>query len=87
MANIKSQIKRNKTNEKKRLANQSYKSSMRTAMKQLETAITNNEKELANEKLVLVYKKLDKGVSKGIVHKNYANRQKSRLSTSVNALG
>ncbi|TLG73788.1 30S ribosomal protein S20 [Culicoidibacter larvae] len=87
MANIKSQIKRNKTNEKKRLANQSYKSSMRTAMKQVEAAITNNEKELANEKLVLVYKKLDKAVSKGIVHKNYANRQKSRLTTSVNALG
>ncbi len=86
MANNKQQMKRNKQNEKRRLANASFKSSLKTAIKNVELSVTNNEKEQAIEALSLVYKKLDKAVSKGIHHKNYANRQKARLSHKVNSL-
>lgn len=86
MANNKQQIKRNVQNEKRRLANASFKSSLKTALKNVETEIKNNDKEKAIEALSYAYKKLDKSVAKGIHHKNYANRQKSRLSDKVNAL-
>jgi small subunit ribosomal protein S20 len=86
MANNKQQNKRNTQNEKQRLINSSFKSSLKTALKNVETAVKSGEKEKAVEALNLAYKKLDKSVSKGIHHKNYANRQKSRLSDKVNTL-
>ena len=86
MANNNQQIKRNKQNEKRRLANASFKSSLKTAIKNVELTVANNEKEKAIEALSLAYKKLDKAVSKGIHHKNYASRQKARLSHKVNNL-
>jgi small subunit ribosomal protein S20 len=86
MANNKQQMKRNIQNEKRRLANASFKSSLKTALKNVETEVKNNDKEKAVEALSYAYKKLDKSVAKGIHHKNYANRQKSRLSDKVNAL-
>jgi len=86
MANIKSQEKRILTNEKKRLANASYKSSLKTAIKQVEIAVANNDKEAAQIALNFAFKKLDKAESKGIKHKNYAARQKSHLAKKVNSL-
>ncbi|MFA7076160.1 MAG: 30S ribosomal protein S20 [Candidatus Izemoplasmatales bacterium] len=86
MANNKQQMKRNVQNEKRRSANASFKSSLKTAMKNVETEVKNNEKEKAIEALNFAYKKLDKSVAKGIHHKNYANRQKSRLTNKVNAM-
>jgi small subunit ribosomal protein S20 len=86
MANNRQQIKRNTQNEKRRLANASFKSSLKTAIKNVETAAKNGEKDKAIETLNLAYKKLDKSVAKGIHHKNYASRQKSRLSNKVNAM-
>ncbi|HQN74622.1 MAG: 30S ribosomal protein S20 [Candidatus Izemoplasmatales bacterium] len=86
MANNKQQIKRNVQNEKKRLANASFKSSLKTAIKNVEVLAKNSDKEKAVEALNLAYRKLDKSVAKGIHHKNYANRQKSRLSDKVNAM-
>ncbi|MDT8336288.1 MAG: 30S ribosomal protein S20 [Candidatus Izemoplasmatales bacterium] len=86
MANNKQQMKRNIQNEKRRLANASFKSSLKTALKNVEAEVKNNDKEKAIEALSYAYKKLDKSVAKGIHHKNYANRQKSRLSDKVNAL-
>lgn len=86
MANNKQQMKRNVQNEKQRLANASFKSSLKTAMKSVETQVKNGDKDKAVEALNFAYKKLDKSVSKGIHHKNYANRQKSRLSNIVNTL-
>ena len=86
MANNKQQIKRNRQNEKRRLANSAFKSSLKTAIKNVELTVANNEKEAAIEALSFAYKKLDKAVSKGIHHKNYANRQKARLSHKVNNL-
>ncbi len=86
MANIKSQIKRIKTNEKARLANASFKSSMRTAIKAVEAAVKANDKEKANSLLVVAFSKIDKSVSRGIQHKNTAARQKSRLASLVATL-
>jgi small subunit ribosomal protein S20 len=86
MANNKQQMKRNTQNEKRRLANASFKSSLKTAIKNVETLVLSGEKDKAIEALSFAYKKLDKSVAKGIHHKNYANRQKSRLSDKVNAM-
>ncbi len=86
MANIKQQIKRNKTNEKRRLTNASFKSSVKTAVKAVEAAVQANDKELAVEKLSFAHKKLDKGLAKGIYHRNFVARHKSQLSKLVNSL-
>lgn len=87
MPNIKSQIKRVKTNEKRRQFNASYKASMRTAIKNVEVAIETKNVEAAKEAYNTANKKLDKAVAKGICHKNFAARQKSRLSKKINSLG
>lgn len=86
MANIKGQMKRNLTNEKRRLANASFKSGLKSAVKEVEVAVENNEKDKAVLALSLASKKLDKAVSKGFYHKNYVARQKSRLAKLVNTL-
>ncbi|MGG1516245.1 30S ribosomal protein S20 [Paenibacillus oryzisoli] len=79
MPNIKSAIKRVKVSEKRRLRNASQKSALRTAVKAFETALT-------SEALVAASKKLDQAASKGLIHKNAANRKKSRLAKKLNAL-
>lgn len=86
MANIKSQKKRIRTNEKARQRNASYKSSMRTAIKAVVKACEAKDVELAKKLLPLAVSKIDCSVSKGIQHKNTAARQKSHLMTLVNAL-
>lgn len=86
MANNKQQMKRNKQNDKRRLANASFRSSLKTAVKNVEASVDSSDKEKAIENLSFAYKKLDKAVAKGIHHKNYANRQKARLSKKVNSL-
>ncbi len=86
MANIKGQVKRNKTNEKRRQKNAAYKSSVKTAIKAVNAAVESNNKELALEKLAYANKKLDKGLAKGIYHKNFVARHKSQLSRAVNTL-
>jgi len=86
VANIKQQIKRNKTNEKRRLQNASFKSSVKTAIKAVEKACQSNEKEKALVALSFAHKKLDKGLAKGIFHKNFVARHKSGLATLVNTL-
>jgi small subunit ribosomal protein S20 len=86
MPNIKSAIKRVKTSEKRRLHNATLKSDLRTAVKKVDLAIANNEKEKVKELLLIATKKLDKAASKGLIHKNKAARQKSRLMKKANAL-
>ena len=86
MANIKSQIKRVGTNEKARLANSSYKSAMRTAIKKVEAAAKANNKEEAVKLLSNALSYIDASVSKGIQHKNTAARQKAHLQALVNSL-
>jgi len=86
MANIKGQMKRNLTNEKRRLRNASFKSGLKTALKNVEEAVVASNKEVATVELANAFKKLDKSVTKGINHKNYVARQKSRLAKLVDTL-
>jgi small subunit ribosomal protein S20 len=86
VANIKQQMKRNKTNEKRRLRNASFKSSVKSAIKAVELAVQANDKEKAVLALSFASKKLDKGQAKGIYHKNFVGRHKSQLSKLVNNL-
>ena len=86
MANIKSQEKRIKTNERRRLRNQSVKSSLRTTVRGLREAIDAGEKDKAGELLVVTNRKLDKAASAGVIHKNQAANKKSALALAVNQL-
>ncbi len=86
MPNIKSAIKRVKQSEKRRLQNMSQKSALRTSVKSVEAAIAGQDATNAKEALIAASKKLDKAVTKGLLHKNAAARKKSRLAKAVNAL-
>lgn len=86
MANIKSAIKRAKTSEKRRAHNASMKSAMRTAIKKFEALVEAKDVEKAQEAFVIASKKLDKAASKGLIHKNVASRQKSRLAKKLNSI-
>lgn len=86
MANMKQQIKRYKNDNVKRANNASYKSALKTAIKKLIAEVEAGNKDEAVKALNTVTSKLDASVSKGIYHKNYANRQKSRLAKLVNSI-
>lgn len=86
MANIKSQIKRNRTNEKARLRNKAAKSAIRTAVKKVRVAVEAKNLEEAEKALVVAVRLIDKSVSDGIQHKNTASRQKSEIQRLVNSL-
>lgn len=86
MANIKQQKKRDITNNKKRLLNNSFASSLKTAVKAFEAAVVADDKAKAQEAFNFACKKIDKAVTKGLHHKNYAARQKSRLAKALNAM-
>ncbi len=86
MPNIKSAIKRVKTNEKRRALNASQKSALRTAVKSADQAIASTDVQAAKAALVVATKSLDKAVTKGLIHKNAAARKKSRLAKRLNAL-
>lgn len=86
MANIKQQKKRDITNNKKRLLNDSFASSLKTAVKAFEAAVVAGDKAKAQEAFNFACKKIDKAVTKGLHHKNYAARQKSRLAKALNAM-
>lgn len=86
MANIKSQQKRILTNEKARLANASFKSKMRTAIKKVKAAVEAKNLELATSLLPEAVALIDKSVKEGIQKLNTASRQKSSLMRAVEAL-
>ena len=85
MANIRSQIKRNRQNEKGRLRNKAVRSEMRTRTKR---AIHGAElgTEDADELLRLAIKRIDKAAAQGSIHKNQAANRKSRLMRRVNSM-
>ena len=85
MANIKSAIKRVKTNEKANARNSAQKSAMRTSVKKAEVALTSNTEE-TKETVLAAAKHLDKAATKGLIHKNAAARKKSRLVKKLNEL-
>jgi small subunit ribosomal protein S20 len=86
VANIKSQQKRNRTNERARLRNKSVKSSLRTAVRAFREAAAAGEKDKAAELLVSTSRKLDQAASKGVIHKNQAANKKSALAHTLNTL-
>ncbi|MBO9555199.1 30S ribosomal protein S20 [Cellulomonas sp.] len=86
MANIKSQIKRINTNEKARLRNKAVKSELKTHVRRVRESVSAGDKEAAQAALVTASKKLDKAVSKGVIHSNQAANKKSALAKAVAAL-
>ncbi|MGV0794605.1 30S ribosomal protein S20 [Mycolicibacterium sp. XJ1819] len=86
MANIKSQMKRNRTNEKRRLRNKSVKSSLHTAVRGFRAAVESGDKDKAGELLVSTARQLDKAASKGVIHKNQAANRKSALARAFNKI-
>lgn len=85
MANIKSQIKRNRQNERRRLQNKSVRSEMRTRTKRAVTAVEAGE-ESAEELLRAAVRRIDTAASHGVIHKNQAANRKSKLMRHARAL-
>lgn len=79
MANIKSQIKRNRQNEKRRIRNRVFRGRARTFVAKARTAVQAETPEVAKAAVVEAISALDRAASKGIIHKNNAARRKSRL--------
>ncbi|MEC2076496.1 30S ribosomal protein S20 [Metabacillus fastidiosus] len=86
MPNIKSAIKRVRTNEDRRAQNASVKSAMRSAIKKVEALVVNNDVENAQAALKEAAKRIDKATQSGLIQKNTAARYKSRLAKQVNGL-
>ena len=86
MANIKSQIKRIGTNEKARLRNKAVKTELKTHVRRVRAAVATGDKDAAATALATASKKLDKAVSKGVVHENQAANRKSALAKQVAGL-
>lgn len=86
MANIKSQIKRIRQNEKRRLRNRYFKGRARTFVKRARLSIQHGSLEQAIEATRLAVSALDKAAEKGVIHKNNAARRKSRLMKRLAAL-
>jgi small subunit ribosomal protein S20 len=85
VANIKSQMKRNRQNERRRMRNKAAKSEIKTRVKTAERAV-NDGTETADDDLRLAVKRLDKAAARGIIHKNQAANRKSALMRHVAAV-
>jgi small subunit ribosomal protein S20 len=86
MANIKSQIKRIRTNEAARVRNKSVKSSVKTAIRKFREAAAAGDKDKAIEQLQIASRSLDKAASKGVLHPNQAANKKSAMAKVANSL-
>lgn len=86
LANIKSAIKRNKQNEKRRLRNRVYRGSARTFVARARVALARQDLETAESATKAAVSALDKAAQKGVIHKNNAARRKSRLMKRLAAL-
>ncbi|MGI8664527.1 MAG: 30S ribosomal protein S20 [Jatrophihabitans sp.] len=86
MANIKSQIKRIRTNEAARQRNKSVKSALKTAIRSFREAADAGDKNTADAAFTQAARQLDKAVSKGVIHANQAANKKSAMAQRANAL-
>lgn len=84
MANIKSQIKRNRQTVKRRARNQAVRSELKTRVKAVVTAVDAGDAEAAETALRRAQKRIDTAAAKGVLHPNTANRKKSRLAKRAN---
>ncbi|MDU0479361.1 30S ribosomal protein S20 [Staphylococcus chromogenes] len=87
MANIKSQMKRIKTNEKARQRNQAIRSAVRTEIRKFRAAVETGDKSAAEAQLRVASRKLDKAVTKGVFHRNNAANKKSKMASAFNKMG
>jgi len=83
VANIKSQVKRIKTNEKARLRNKAVKSSLKTQVRRVKTAVAAGDADATATALRDASRALDKAASKGVIHKNQAANRKSALAKAA----
>ncbi len=86
MANIKSQLKRIRTNEKARQRNKPVKSALKTAVRRFREAADAGDRDRALTELQVASRKLDKAVSKGVIHANQAANRKSGMARRANQL-
>ena len=86
MANIKSQIKRNKQNEKRHQRNKAVKSELKTLVRKFREAAEAGDKDAAIEAGRVAARKLDKAASKGVIHKNQAANRKSAIMKKAASL-
>ncbi|QGU01510.1 30S ribosomal protein S20 [Corynebacterium kalinowskii] len=86
MANIKSQIKRIKTNEKARQRNQAVRSAVRTEIRKFRAAVEAGDKAAAELQLRAAGRSLDKAVTKGVFHRNNAANKKSSMAQALNKM-
>ena len=86
MANIKSQKKRIKTNEKARMRNRAAKAELKTAVRRVREAVEAKDADAAQAAATKACRLLDKAASKGIIHKNQAANRKSGVMNLVNSL-
>ena len=84
MANIKSQMKRNRTNEVRRLRNKATRSSLKTAVRRFREAVDAGDRAAAAGHLRDAGRQLDKAASKGVIHANQAAQRKSRMARAMN---
>ena len=87
MANIKSQIKRIRTNEKAQIRNKSARSAIKTAIRRFRDAVTAGDSKVIAEELRLASKTLDVAVQKGVLHKNSAANKKSSMAKAAAKAG
>ena len=85
MANIKSQIKRNRQNEARRHRNKSVRSALKTKIKRFEQTAASGDADAARDQYLETARALDKAASSGIIHKNKAANKKSRLARRLEA--
>lgn len=86
MANIKSQKKRNITNEKARLRNKAVRSAVRTEIRKFRSTVAEGDKAAAEKQLRIASRTLDKSVSKGVFHRNNAANKKSNMASALNKM-
>jgi small subunit ribosomal protein S20 len=86
VANIKSQIKRNRQNERAHLRNKSVKSALKTAIRSFREAAEAGDAEQARELAAAASRKLDKAASAGVIHKNQAANRKSAIAKKASSL-
>jgi small subunit ribosomal protein S20 len=87
VANIKSQIKRNRTNERRRLRNKAVKSELKTAVRRFREAADSGDAAASTTALRSATRLLDKAASKGVIHKNQAANRKSAMASRAAKLG
>lgn len=83
MANIKSQMKRNRQNETARVRNKTVRTALKTYLKKFRTAAEGGDADAAREAYLVAVKQLDKAAQKGVVHANFAANHKSKMSKKL----